>query len=125
MRKMQKLWPTLMGQWRDSVNLVLGLWLIAAPWVMGFTNTGLFEWNAYACGVIIAVSAAAAITEFHEWEEWMDAAIGVWLMVSPWVLGMTMMSAMMIMFFVVGLAVAVMALWTEYSIHHHGAKPTS
>ncbi|WP_259781358.1 SPW repeat protein [Aestuariispira ectoiniformans] len=124
MEKKPDMWSAMKSQWRDSINLILGLWLIASPWVFGFAHTRIFEWNAYACGVIIAVSAAAAIANFAEWEEWLDAALGIWLVVSPWVLGMTMMSAMMLNFVIVGLIVACMALWTEISIHK-GAAPTA
>lgn len=125
MKQKPDMWSTLKTQWRDSVNFVLGVWLIFTPLIFGFTDAGMFAWNAYACGAVIAVSAAAAIANFHDWEEWVDIALGVWLVISPWVLGMAMMSAMMLNFVVVGLIVACMALWTEISVHRHGAKPTA
>jgi SPW repeat-containing protein len=43
--------------------------------------------NAWIFGIIIALLALSAIFAYQRWEEWMTAAIGVWVFISPWVLG--------------------------------------
>lgn len=84
---MAELSKTVAIRWRDVVNLVLGVWLFVSPWILQYTAIELAAWNAYVLGVIIAVAAIAALVAFHEWEEWADMAFGLWLIVSPWVLG--------------------------------------
>jgi hypothetical protein len=34
-----------------------------------------------------AVAAIAALAAFQKWEEWVNAALGAWLIVSPFILG--------------------------------------
>lgn len=84
---MADFWKTAVSRWQDSANLVLGVWLVSSPWALQFTANERALWNAYVLGVIIAVAAIAALVKFQEWEEWADMVFGVWLIVSPWVLG--------------------------------------
>ena len=101
--------------WQDGLSLVLGLWLIASPWVLGFSDTTLVFWNAFAFGVLIAAMALVVLVEFHEWEEWTGIAIGAGLAVSPWVLGVTAMTgtgAAIWNFVIVGLLTLAMSAWS-------------
>ena len=43
--------------WLSWVNVVLGLWLIVAPFALGFTTLSLTLWNSVLVGVVIAVLA--------------------------------------------------------------------
>jgi hypothetical protein len=71
-----------------------------------------------ASSAAIAAISLAAIFAFANWEEWANLALGIWLVVSPWVLGFTHTSAMH--FSVgVGAAVAFMAIleiWLLYDV---------
>ena len=102
----------LSRQWRDGVNVVLGLWLIASPWVLGYAAMTAPAWNAYVVGVIIAVAALAALFAFHVWEEWVSVAFGTWLVISPWLLGFAGFSTALWNQIVVGVIVAALALWS-------------
>ena len=43
-------------QWQNWTNVVLGLWLLVAPAVLGtITTEGASPWNSWALGVAIAV----------------------------------------------------------------------
>jgi len=46
--------------WEEYTNLVLGLWLIAAPFVLGFTNLAGPMWNQIIVGLLIGGVALAA-----------------------------------------------------------------
>lgn len=50
------------AEWEDWVSLVFGVWLIAAPWVLGFSALAAATWNQVIVGLLIAVLAA--------WEIW-------------------------------------------------------
>jgi hypothetical protein len=71
---------------RDWINLILAALLFISPWVLGFASATVPAWNAWIVGVVLAVLAIAAISASAEWEEWISALLGVWLIISPWVL---------------------------------------
>lgn len=87
---MSSFWKKISDNWQDSISLILGLWLILSPWALAYTGIDAALWNAVAFGALIAIMAVMALVAFHEWEEWTDMAIGLWLIVSPWVLGFAM-----------------------------------
>jgi hypothetical protein len=99
----------------DVVNLILGAVLFVSPWIFGFTS-GPPATNAYVAGVVIAVLSIAALAAFAVWEEWVNLVAGLWVLVSPWVLGFAGTTAATV-HLVVGLVVAVLAaieLWIMY-----------
>jgi ABC-type uncharacterized transport system permease subunit len=106
-----------MSHWQDSANAVVGVWLIFSPLVLGYTNefTGLV--NAVIVGILLLATALGAIFVPHAWEEWTETALGLWLAVSPWVLGFGTQPAMANAV-VSGLVVLTLALWSlqDYEI---------
>jgi hypothetical protein len=97
--------------WKDAVNLILGIWLALSPTVLAYVNEDIPALNATVVGVIIAVLATAALLSFARWEEWLNAALGVWLIVSPFLLGYPAHMEL-INQIVVGLLVCGLALWS-------------
>ena len=102
--------------WEDWTNLVLGLWLVAAPWVLQFSTASAPTWNAWISGGIIVVLAAAALYQVQKWEEWTTAAIGTWLIVSPWVLGFSSDPVTTWNAAIIGLLVLCVAGWELYTL---------
>lgn len=45
---------TRLEVWEEYTNVVLGLWLVAAPFVLNFTNLADSTWNQVIVGVLIA-----------------------------------------------------------------------
>ncbi len=40
------------------ISVVIGMWLIVAPWVLGFSESILIKWSSILCGIIlVAVNA--------------------------------------------------------------------
>ncbi|WP_413850842.1 SPW repeat protein [Albidovulum sp.] len=115
------------GTWQDGLMLLLGIWLFFSPWILGFAGIQLAFWNALLFGVILAGLSIAVITEFHDWEEWVDLAVGVWLVVSPWVLGFAAFAAAAdaaayaatMTFVATGVVTLALAAWSLR--HHHAA----
>lgn len=96
----------------DVANLVLGAVLLLSPWIFGF-DAGMVSANANITGLVIAVLAVAALAAFAVWEEWLNLVVGLWALVSPWVLGFQGTTAMTV-HVVIGAAVAILAaieLW--------------
>ena len=92
----------------DVVNLALGAVLFFSPWLFDLSTAGAQWQTASIIGVIIAVLSIAALAAFAVWEEWLNLAAGLVLMVSPWLLGYQDSQAMMINV-VIGTSVAFMA----------------
>ena len=107
-------------QWRDAASLILGIWLALSPTVVAYIAETAPAVNATVVGIVIAVSAAAALISFHKWEEWVNVALAAWLIVSPFVLDFVGHSSAMWNHIVVGVLVGGLALWTVTTSHEGG-----
>jgi hypothetical protein len=96
--------------WQDAVNAVLGVWLVLSPWAVGFQGETLAMSNAVIVGIALVAAALGAIFVPRAWEEWTECALGVWMLVSPWVLGF--MGNARIAAVGTGVVIVVLALWT-------------
>lgn len=103
----------------DLYNLVLAVVLLAAPSVFTLTNsTG--KMDLWVTGAAIAVISLAAIVAYTRWEEWANLLLGLWLIVSPWILGFAHTRAMHFSIGI-GCVVAFMAaleLFLQYDAEH-------
>lgn len=112
---MSNLQTKVTAAWQDAVNLVLGIWLAVSPYVLSFADQTTPAWNAHVVGIVILALVAAAIWAFQKWEEWINAALGLWLVVSPWLLGFSGLTAPLWNQIVVGILVGGLAIWTAVS----------
>ena len=104
----------------DVANLILGAILFISPWMFAFA-AGAQTQNAWICGLAVIVLAIAAIAAFAVWEEWLNLIVGLWAVVSPWVLGFQGTTAMTV-HVVIGILVAILAaveLWMMYQNPPH------
>jgi hypothetical protein len=90
----------------DVANLILGLFLLASPWVVGYSGQPMQ--NALISGVVIAGLSIAALAAFAQWEEWLNLLLGLWVLASPWLLGFQGTTAATV-HIVVGILVAALA----------------
>lgn len=50
--------------WEDWANVVIGLWLIGSPWVLGFAGSSAATWSAILAGVaLVGVASWSLSTE--------------------------------------------------------------
>jgi hypothetical protein len=102
-------------RWQDAVMLVLGLWLIASPFFLSYTDlAGIAALNSYIFGAAIALLAIVALAKPGMWEEWVNLALGVWLIVSPVILGFSHDTVASVNHFVIGILVGADALSAMY-----------
>jgi hypothetical protein len=112
----------IMNEWTnaklcDVGNLILGGILFVSPWIFKFP-AGAESRNAIIAGLVIAVLSIAALTAFAVWEEWLNLIVGLWLIISPWVLkfqGTTAMRGDV----VIGIIVAILAaaeIWATMQV---------
>jgi SPW repeat len=107
--------------WQDVVNAVLGLWVIISPWVLGFDGSSMAMSNAVVVGVLLVATALGAVFVPRAWEEWTEAGIGLWLVVSPWILGFSGHRNAMLSTVIAGAIVVAMALWTLFTDKDYSA----
>jgi uncharacterized membrane protein YkgB len=78
---------TLPKQWEDWVSWILGMWLCISPWGLLFANDSVSTQNAVIGGLLLIVTEVVTLSVFEAWEEWINVALGIWLIASSWVLG--------------------------------------
>lgn len=108
----------------DVANLILGAFLFVSPWIFSF-DAGKVSQNASITGIVIAVLAIAALAAFAVWEEWLNLIVGLWALVSPWVLGFQGSSRAMAVHVIVGIAVAVLAAIELWIMSQHPPRLTT
>lgn len=99
-----------MKHWQDTTNAVLGGWLIVAPLALGFQSDLVAMANTAMVGLLLLAAALGAILVPRPWEDWTETALGLWLAVSPWILGFESQLAR-VNAVVIGLVVLTLALW--------------
>jgi hypothetical protein len=103
---------TRMKHWQDLVNGVLGVWLAASPWLLGYQEQTVATWSALVAGLALCAAALGAVFVPRAWEEWIEAILGAWMIVSPWVLGFSGHPEAMHASVWTGAAALLLALWT-------------
>lgn len=84
--------------WWDWVNVVAGIWLFVSPWVLNFTGAAAGSpvgvaiamtaaWNAWVLGAVVFLLALTATQRLQSRPEWVNMLLGVWIFISPWILG--------------------------------------
>lgn len=96
----------------SGVNVVAGVWLIAAPFVLGFTGVADEMWNHIIVGLCVLILAAIRVGKWHSnsWMSWVNVVLGAWLIIVPFTLNFaetTLWNSV-----IVGLVVAVMGGWS-------------
>lgn len=100
-----------MKHWQDPVNALLGAWLILSPWAVGFQAEQVAMWNFVVVGAVLLATALGAIFVPKAWEEWVEVALGAWMIASPWALGYAGLETAMQNAVFSGLIVVAMAIW--------------
>ena len=89
-----------------------GLLLAISPWLAGFTSEAVASSNAVLCGLLMISFTAATILQVRDWRSWMNLVPGVWVLLSPWILGFATHMAAGAIHFLIGLIVSIVS-WLE------------
>ncbi len=98
-------------KWEDWVGIGLGVWLIASPWALGFSDQAAPTMNALIMGSILVLDELLEVVVHEMAEEWLDLVAGLWLMVSPLVLGFASQTAASANTVAVGVLTVLFAAW--------------
>lgn len=103
---------------QDWGNFILGVLLFISPWMMGFLADAMPTRNAWVVGAVLALVAVAALSVFKEWEEWVNLALGLWLIAAPWVLGFTGNLAAFWTHLALGMLAVAASAWAVWDYRH-------
>lgn len=114
-----------MRHWQDPLNALLGAWLALSPWVLGFQHQMAPTASGVVVGLALIAASLGAVFMPRAWEEWSQAILGLWMIVSPWVLGFSSQMDIMRVAVASGIVVLALALWVlatdkDYSAWMHG-----
>lgn len=77
-------------RWQDWMAILVGLWLAIAPLLLAFADGygSTAAWNSYLSALVILVAAVVALQRPAAWQEWLLLVMGIWLLVSSFILGL-------------------------------------
>ena len=102
-------------RWVDWVNILLGLWLISSPWLMNFSaEDRAAALSAWSMGTGLLVLAFISMYKPATLRDALALILGVWLMVSPWLLGSAALMTISLNAVITGALVSGYALWAMY-----------
>ena len=109
---MQRQTTTGQVQVASGLNALVGLWEIAAPFVLTYSAIAAATTNDVIVGVIVAVLAAIRVFWAYgaAWLSWVNVVLGVWLIIAPFVL--TYSGTPMTNDIIVGIIIAVLGTWS-------------
>lgn len=88
--------PRPARDWRGDIiglsglNVLAGIWLIIAPWVLGYSSRDP-RWNDVVFGAIVGIVALIRISGAYreEWLSWLNALIAVWIFIAAFTIDHT------------------------------------
>lgn len=98
----------------STLNILAGIWLILSPFIFRFWNLTTPSWNSIAVGIAVALLASvrAAAPLRNAGLSWINFLLGVWMIVSPWVLDYSGKPRMAWNAVVVGILIGALAMWS-------------
>lgn len=90
---------------------ILGLALILAPFVLGYSNNPTAQWTSIILGAVVAVVSLLEgwLKNVSKWEYWVAGLAGLLAVIAPFVLGFSALSAALWTCVILGALVAILA----------------
>ena len=71
----------------SGINILCGIWLIIAPFILAYTNLQIAMWNDVIVGILVALIALIrAFGGGWAGASWITGLLGIWLVIAPFVL---------------------------------------
>lgn len=100
----------------SGLNLLAGIWLLVSAFVLSFSNLPDARWNNVAVGIAVAIIAMVRMGASNQigWS-WLNAALGIWALVSPWVMGFAGNVTLMWNNVITGAVIAIIGLSSAFT----------
>ena len=106
------------------INLILGIWLVISPYVLGSTGLEATVGNDIVLGILLIASSwwiLAATTEVLG-VSWFQMLCGIWLVIAPFVLSYRAATHALANDVVVGVIVFIVGLLESQAVAHRPVK---
>lgn len=97
-------------RWQDWLTLLVGIWLFITPWIFGFSHTS-FAWSPFIMGALVFLFSIWEIANGKIVAETINLIIGIWIFISPWVLGFSHSANAAWIMFVCGAILILADVW--------------
>jgi hypothetical protein len=98
-------------KWQDWASFALGLWLAVSPWLAGYSEHQAATANAVIVGLALALGSHFECVACDDLPaEWLNLAVGAWLIGAPFMLDFTGAAVAAANSLVVGVFVAALAI---------------
>ncbi|HLZ57753.1 MAG TPA: SPW repeat protein [Ktedonosporobacter sp.] len=114
-------------RWQDWASLVLGVILFITPWVFSTIANGAATYDAWIIGIVTVLLAlwALAMLGTASIAQWILVIAGVWLFISPWVLGYSRLTGESWAAWIIGLLLVIVNGFTLYQTRSAGTRVTA
>ena len=110
------------SKWQDWASFALGLWLAVSPWIAGYDEHHAATANAVGVGLVLALASHFVCVACDEAPaEWLNLAIGLWLIGAPFLLEFTNIPVASVNSIAVGAFAAALAI-SALSLDKHIGK---
>jgi uncharacterized membrane protein HdeD (DUF308 family) len=95
------------------LNVLAGIWLIIVPFIVGFSSLTAPMVNSIVLGAVVLILAAIRASNPLQAPglSWINLLLGIWLIISPWVVGFAAAAAATHNTVIFGIVVGVLAIW--------------
>ncbi len=97
--------------WPAWLNVIVGAWVFLSPFLLGFSSSGTALWNNLIAGALLAVLALWAYLGQQPQVYWGVVVVGIWLLLSPFILGFSGATAALWNDVITGILGAALGLW--------------
>lgn len=98
----------------NIVEVVLGIWLVICPFVLEFSDVTMAVWNSVLLGLAVVIFASIKTSEEGKklnWPSWINLLIGIWLIMSPFMLQFSDNNRAYWNTLVLGVVLAILSIW--------------
>lgn len=98
------------ARWQDWLTFLIGIWIFITPWIFRF-NHDKFSWSPYVMGALLIIFSLWAIVKRKMTGEIINLIIGMWVFISPMILGFSLTANAAWIMFVFGAIVIIVEIW--------------
>jgi len=109
------------AKWLNWIIVVAGIWEVLASFILGYSATTSAMWDAIVVGIVLIVlgawAALANSSSTIKILSWINAVLGLWLIVAPFIIGYSNVVTAMWNDIIVGIIVIVLGVWAALTGH--------
>ncbi len=109
--------------------VVAGVWEVVAPFILGYAAISGALWDAIIIGVVLIILGAWAALAGQDSTvkllSWINAVLGLWLVIAPFIISYSSVVAAMWNDIIVGVVVIVLGVWAALTVGSSVGHQTS